>query len=188
MAKVSSRGTFALLLLGGCASSPPIKQVELVTTKAMVPLVPTRLLMNPRTSVPRFYVSRLDYLQKHLVESGAFRALGPQIVSPVTIEATLALGSDAPASESAGQILSAATLFVVPAPVSGYNTLKVDVYLQGIFIRHYEYREDYRTTTSIFSVSGIGTDKDPEFLAIRNLAFRFINEIESDGVIPRMLD
>ena len=106
----------------------------------------------------------------------------------MVIEATLDRKSDESVGQQTAQVLSAATLFLVPAPINQYNSLTVDIYIKGIHIRHFEYREDYASDTGIYNMASIGTEKDPEFLAIRNLAYRFINEIERDPPFPRSLD
>ncbi len=176
------------LMLQGCASGAPSKVEKLISTDVMVPFVPARLLLNARVPVARFYENRLDFLQAELVKTRAFVALGSSVNSPVVIDLTLERGSDSGGVEATGQILSAATLFLVPAPVNGYHTLKADVRINGIFVRHYEYRDDYSTNTGVYNMGRIGTEKDPEFASIRNVAYKFINEIERDNVIPRTLD
>jgi hypothetical protein len=178
---------FVASMLAAC-SGPALKPVQLVDTTVLGPFAPTQLLINPRTSYPRFYESRIDYLNKCLVETKAFRALGSRINSPIVIEATLDRGSDENIGQQTAQVLSAATLFLVPAPINLYNSLTVDMYVNGALVKHFEYRENYATDTGIYNMPKLGTDKDPEFLAIRNLAYRFVNDVERESLLPRSLD
>ena len=173
------RVLFSILILSGCATTT---EVYKYTTESIYP--PVRVHINRTVPVPRFYVNRLDEVNAEIKRSGMFVDAGSHVDSPLVFDITLHRGTTDTAANTAGHLLSAATLFVVPSKVNNFNKLTVDLYLSGKKIKTYEYTDHYEETLSITTAmsSEVSTN---EFSSIRKVVNMFLEEFDKDKVLKR---
>lgn len=176
-----------LVAMYGCATTANIQPEEVRIDRTEGQLIPVRAFLNRQQPVPRFYMSRLDAVEAALKESGAFFDVGSHVDSPIILDIQLDRGTSDGALHSAGHILSAATLFLVPTKVNNFNELKVDVYAYGRLLKTYEFRQEYSQLLGLHNYNEVASNQDNEFLSIRNLVNQFVNAIVEDGILPRIL-
>ncbi|MCO5094292.1 MAG: hypothetical protein M9960_03590 [Xanthomonadaceae bacterium] len=172
--------------LCGCAKTTNIKPEQVVINSSEGQIAPVRVFINRRVPVARFYVSRLEAIESALKESGAFFDIGSHVDSPFILDIELSRGTNDTAGDTAGQILSAATLFLVPSKVHNFNELKVAVYAYGNIIKNYEFKQEYTQVLGLHNYNEVATNQDNEFLSIKNLVNKFVNALDADKLLPKV--
>lgn len=175
-----------LVLVSACAKTANIKPQAIDMNVSEGQFVPVRLFLNRSTPVPRFYVSRLEAVEASLKKSGAFFDIGTHVDSAVFLDMELSRGSNDSTLDMAGQLVSAATLFLVPSKVENFNQLSVDVYAYGKLLKRYEFRQDYSQVVGLHNYEEIASNQDNEFLSIQNLVNQFVNALNADQLLPKM--
>jgi len=175
-----------MLTLEGCATAT--KEFKFSNTFENGIYLPVRFHINRNEPVARFYLSRLEEVDAEFKRSSFFYDIGATVDSPYTLDVKLDRGTTDTALETTGHILSAATLFIVPSKVNNYNTLTVDFYNNGKLIKNYKYEEHYEETLSILDggISEYDVNSN-EFISIRNLVNRFLQDFDHDNLMPRLL-
>ena len=123
--------------LVGCATFGTLKPVDYHLPEERAMFVPVGAFINRNKPIPRFYVNRLDAVEASLKKTGAFFAIGSNVVSEYYFDITLERESKDNIVDFAGNLVSAGTLFLVPSKVHNYNMLTVDVYGRGRKIKTY---------------------------------------------------
>lgn len=169
--------------LAGCVGSNPIKPTAFAPSNGGL-YEPVTLFVNRTVPTPRFYVSRLDAVDAALRRSGEFSSLGPDRDARYILDATLDRLDRGGAADFGGQMVSAATLFLLPSRVRATNRLTVDLYVDGRKVKTYVHAVDYEETLSAFNLSDVGSQ---EFTAINNVVNLFLAELAADQHIPRRI-
>lgn len=175
-----------LACLTGCATTANIQPTTISMNPTEGQFVPVRVFMNRKIPVPRIYADRLEAVEAALKKSGAFFDVGRGVDSPIILDITLERGTRDNAVNTAGHLLSAATLFLIPSKVNGYNELKVSVYAYGKRLKSYEFRQDYGQVVGLHNYNEIASNQDNEFLSIRSLVHQFVNALDADDLLPRV--
>jgi hypothetical protein len=179
--------TLALVcVLAGCATTATIEPEEVAINRAEGQFVPVRVFFNRSIPVLNNYVDRLEAVEAALKESRAFFDAGPYVDSPIILDIELSRGSYDTAVNFAGQMLSAATLFVVPTKTRSYNLLKVSVYAYGTLLKSYEFKQDFTQVLGVYNYRELVYNEDNEFLSIRNLVNQFVNALDTDNLLPKV--
>lgn len=174
------------LVISGCAT--PTEEIKYTNSFENGVFLPVRFHINRNEPVRRNYISRLDEVDAAFKKSNLFFDIGATVDSPYIIDVKLDSGTTDSAINSAGVLLSAATLFIVPSKVHNYNTLNVDFYINGQLVKNYTYREDYEETLSITDAGAKEYDiNSNEFKSIRNLVARFLQDFDNDSLMPRLI-
>ena len=176
-----------MTLLAGCATTANIQPDELIIDPTAGQFIPVKVFYNRKVPVARFYVSRLEAVEASLKESGAFFDLGAHVRSPVILDIELNRGTNDSVVDTASQLLSAATLFLVPTKAKNFNTLKVDVYAYGKLIRTYQYQQEYEQVIGLYNYNEVASNEGNEFLAIKAVVNKFVNEVERDKLLPKVV-
>lgn len=175
-----------ITFLGGCATTATIEPTAVRMNPGEGQFAPARVFMNRKIPVPRIYADRLEAVEAALKQSEAFFDVGRGVDSPIILDITLERGSRENVVQTAGHLLSAATLFLVPSKVHAYNELKVSVYIHGKRIKSYEFRQDYGQIVGLHNYNEIATNQHNEFRSIRNLVNQFVNALDADDLLPRV--
>ena len=178
--------TLAALTLAACAKTAYIKPEKVELDLNQGQFVPVRTYLNRSTPVARFYVSRLEAVEASLKKSGAFFDVGPYVDSPVILDIELSRGTNDTAIDTASQLLSAATLFLIPTKANNYNELKVSVYAFGKLIKSYEFRQEYTQVVGLHNYNEVASDEGNEFLSIESLVNQFVNQLNQDNLLPKV--
>jgi len=171
-----------ILIIQGCASTT--QKYNYIADKSEGLFVPVRLFVNRAIPVPRFYESRLDYVGMSLKKSGAFIDIGSHIDSPYVLDVRIERGTHDSIADVTGQILSAATLFLVPSIVHNFNKIDADLYIHGKKVKSYSFTEDYEDTLSIANNFDSAGDSN-EYKTIHNLTHRLISQLDKDKLLPK---
>ncbi len=172
------------VLLGACATTVPLTPFQYLPDTSKGVFVPVRVTVNRDRSVPDFYRTRHDLIQAELAASGAFAEVGPEVDSPVWLDIRLARHTVDSAGTVARQLLSAATLFLIPGTARNINQVEVDCYLQGRLVRRYEYAGAYEERLSIYRYAEL-KDGGEEFVSLRNIIHHLLRDLDRDEFIPR---
>lgn len=172
--------------LVGCVKTANIKPEPVALNPNEGQFVPVRAFFNRSTPVPRFYVSRLEAVEAALKKSGAFFDVGPYVDSPIILDIELNRGTTDTTVDTAGQILSAATLFLIPTKANNFNELKVSVYAFGKLLKTYEFKQEYTQVIGLHNYDEVASDKGNEFLSIESLVNQFVNALSKDRLIPKV--
>ena len=175
----------ALIFVSGCTAAK-LDRIALNSSGDDSKLVPTTVFINRGSPVARFYVNRLEAVNNAIVKSGIFLDAGSHVRSPYVLDINLERDTHDNAADSAAQILSAGTLFLLPSKVHNINKLNVDFYAYGTLVKRYEYAEDYEEVLSIFNMKKQHEEGGNEFLSIENLVNTLLNDVQQDALIPRL--
>ncbi len=176
------------IILAGCASTSNQPVFEFDSGDAKGVFVPVRVHINRNVPVARFYESRLIEVKNTLKRSGMFLEVGSHVDSPYVLDLQLERGSNDNAVDTTAQLLSAATLFLLPSKVNGYHILKADLYIDGSLLKSYEYKDEYDETISIYNYNEAASNDGDEFVSIRNVVNKLLKGLDEDDVIERYID
>jgi hypothetical protein len=87
------------------------------------------------------------------------------------------------AAQTAGALVSAATLLLVPAPLSEEHTLTIDVLDGPMPVKQFVYTEQVKTSLSLFN-----DPVDDRKAGVDRLLARFYAELATSKVIPQAKD
>ena len=157
--------TFAMVLaITGCASlSPPPVKISSVPADRV--LAPVSLAVNAGQIVSTYDVPALSHLQQNFVRSGLFRDVALGIGQyPRILRVDFTADCNGHIGEQLGGIAAAATLYVVPHPVTCRYQLQVKVYQFGRLTAERHYSADYTKVIGViygqthFSGDSAGAD------------------------------
>ncbi|WP_152032932.1 hypothetical protein [Gallaecimonas mangrovi] len=161
------------------------------TPKSKMQFVATRVQVEyptPETPTPEQRL-RISMLKGQAVialnSSGAFKRIDEYHDSPYLLDIKLAEKSRDQAKDVANQLVSAATLFILPTGSKGQWVITVDLYSHGIKTNSYRLTEDFEN--SISSRNLFSTAPTNEQIALENAMNHLINEIKDDSSIPLTL-
>lgn len=177
-----------LFILVGCARTAYLEPTSVSFDRSAGQFPPAKVFYNRNVPVARYYVSRLEAVEAALKETGAFFDLGQHVRSPIILDIELA-SDDADADTAmdyAAAALSGATLSLVPTKNQVITTLKVDVYGKGQLIGSYKFHQEYEQVDALFNLQERVNEETNEFRAIRNLVNRFVNQLHSDNILPKV--
>jgi hypothetical protein len=171
-------------MLGACASSahkPPPPAAAIAPDDRFVP-VNFSLDAGEYVMAPEAQVAQ--YISDSVRNSGRFvRVERMRPVWPHTLVMTYRWKGAHTAAQTVGALASAATLLIVPAPLTEEHTLTVEVLDGPMPIRQFVYTEQVKTSLSLF------TDPVNDRKAgIDRILARFYAELATTKVIPQAKD
>lgn len=171
-------------MLGACASTPHLPPKP---TTAIAPddrFVPVNFSLDAGEYVMANEAQVAQYISDSVRNSGRFvRVERMRPVWPHTLVMTYRWKGAHTAAQTAGAIVSAATLLIVPAPLTEEHTLTIEV-LDGLMpIKQFVYTEQVRTSLSLFN-----DPVDDRKAGIDRILARFYAELETSKVIPQAKD
>lgn len=173
----------AATLLGACASSPHMPP----PATAIAPddrYVPVNFSLDAGEYVMANEAQVAQYISDSVRNSGRFvRVERMRPVWPHTIVITYRWKDAHTAAQTAGAIVSMATLLMVPTPLTEEHTLTIEV-LDGLMpIKQFVYTEQVRTSLSLFN-----DPVDDRKAGIDRILARFYAELETSRIIPQAKD
>ncbi len=172
-------------LVCACAPIASLRPFEYTLPTDRGVFAPVRLEINRDAPVPEFYQSRLDLVASELESSGAFHSVGQDVDSEYVLDVRLGRHTTDTAVDTANQMLSAVTLFLIPSTAHNVNKLEVDCYVDGVHVRRYEYTGAYEERISLFNYRALSEGGD-EFVSIRNMLNHLIRDLDHDDILPRV--
>ena len=122
------------------------------------------------------------YMQESFVGSNLFSDVSAGFKRwPLTIQLKYEITRDFDALEFAGTMVSAATLLIVPAPMSEHHKLEANIYSGAQMIKSYKYDEKVGITMSLFH-----NPEEARKAGARLLINKFFSDLAKDQVIPKI--
>ena len=174
----------AVAMLGACASKahvPPRPATAIAPDDRFVP-VNFSLDAGEYVMAPEAQVAQ--YIADSIRTSGRFvRVERMRPVWPHTLVMTYRWKGAHTAAQTAGALVSAATLLIVPAPLTEEHTLTIEVLDGPMPIKQFVYTEQVKTSLSLFN-----DPVDDRKAGIDRILARFYAELATSKVIPQAKD
>ncbi len=172
------------VMLGACASTahtPPQPAVAIAPDDRFVPV---NFSLDAGEYVQANEALIAQYISDSFRSSGRFvRVERMRPVWPHTVIMTYRWKGAHTAAQTAGALVSAATLLLVPAPLSEEHTLTIDVLDGPMPIKQFVYTEKVKTSLSLFN-----DPVDDRKAGVDRLLARFYAELATSKVIPQAKD
>lgn len=170
-----------LSIASGCASVPEIQRPVIPEGDRFVPV---NYFFDTSDYSTVNEAKSAQYLTESLLKSGRFVQLDRGIARwPHTLQIKYKrLNSESPV-ETAGFLLSAATLFVVPTKVTHKYVLSIELFAGNVLLKKFTYEEEMASIVSIF--------KDPlkdDYESIERLLSKFYADLDASNLLPRAKD
>jgi hypothetical protein len=173
----------AFALLGACTSAPhrPPPATAIAPDDRFVPV---NFSLDAGEYVMATEAQVAQYIADSVRGSGRFvRVERLRPVWPHTLVMTYRWKGAQGAAQTAGAIVSAATLLLVPAPLTEEHTLTIEVLDGPTPIRAFVYTEQVKTSLSLFN-----DPVDDRKAGIDRILARFYAELATSKVIPQAKD
>jgi len=171
-------------LLGACATTshtPPAPTVAIAPDDRFVPV---NFSLDAGEYVLAHEAEVAQYIADSVRTSGRFvRVERMRPVWPHTLVMTYRWKGAHSAAETAGALVSAATLLIVPAPMTEEHTLTIDVLDGPMPVKQFVYTEQVKTSLSLF--------KDPvndRKAGIDRILARFYADLATSKIVPQAKD
>lgn len=169
--------------LSACSSAPVAKQ----TLAPIAPddrYVPVNFALDAGEYISVHEAAVARHLSETFRNSGRFVRVERNVATwPQTLLMTYRWQPSRSAGEFAGAMASAATLLIVPAPLTEQHTLKVEILQGGIPVKEFSYTEEVKTSLSLFN-----DPVEDRKLGVERLLNRFYADLAESKVIPRAKD
>jgi hypothetical protein len=171
-------------MLGACATAPHNPPVPTVAIAPDDRFVPVNFSLDAGEYVLAHEAEVAQYIADSVRASGRFvRVERMRPVWPHTLVMTYRWKGAHSAAQTAGALVSAATLLIVPAPMTEEHTLTIDVLDGPMPVKQFVYTEKVNTSLSLFN--------DPvndRKAGIDRILARFYSELASSKIIPQAKD
>lgn len=176
----------ALLLaanMTACSTAPSVKPIA-APIAAGDRFVPINFALDAGAYITMQDAVVAQHLSDAVSNSGRFVRVERKLATwPQTILMTYRWEPSKSAGELAGVLASAATLMIIPAPLTEQHTIKVEILERGIPVKEFNYTEEVKTSLSLFN----DPVKDRK-LGVERLLDRFYVDLAETRIIPRAND
>ncbi|MGH8519525.1 MAG: hypothetical protein ACREUE_18895 [Panacagrimonas sp.] len=171
-------------MLGACASSSHVPPQPLTAIAPDDRFVPVNFSLDAGEYVQANEAQVAQYISDQFRTSGRFvRVERMRPVWPHTVIITYRWKGAHTAAQTAGALVSAATLLLVPAPLSEEHTLTIDVLDGPMPVKQFVYTEQVKTSLSLFN-----DPVDDRKAGVDRMLARFYAELATSKVIPQARD
>ena len=171
-------------MLGACASTPHTPPPPIVAITPDDRFVPVNFSLDAGEYVLAHEAEVAQYIADSVRTSGRFvRVERMRPVWPHTLVMTYRWKGTHSAAETAGALVSAATLLLVPTPMTEEHTLTIDVLDGPMPVKQFVYTEKVKTSLSLF--------RDPvndRKAGIDRILARFYSDLSSSKIVPQAKD
>lgn len=148
--------------------------------------VAMNLFLNANDFVSVDQAAMLRYLGESLRDSGRFSRLdGGMLRWPYTLQIKYQWKKPNIAGEFALALGSAATLGIVPSPLTELHSYRFEIVHGTEIIRVFEYEETVKSSMSIFSMDKIAKDR---MISMDKVLARFFEDLSVSGIVPHVGD
>jgi len=128
----------------------------------------------------------LRYLRESLEQSGRFSRLDVGMLRwPYTLQIKFEWSKPNIAGEFALALGSAATLGIVPSPMTELQSYSFEIVHGTEVVKAFDYKETVKSSMSIFNMGKIEQDR---MVSMDKVLARFFEELDASGVVPRLGD
>ena len=168
------------IFLSGCSGyTHTIKERELTNYKGESH-ESINVLLSMDTYFDTTLYNPLEHIYSNLVQSKRFYSVSSgKVGAPYVVEIKFSSKDDSSASEIAGSILSAATLFIVPHNVTRTYQIEVKLFDEKSLIFQHTYSDTMKGANSVANLPIDGI-KD----SVDLLVFELLHDIENNKLIP----
>jgi hypothetical protein len=148
--------------------------------------VAMNLFLNTNDFVSADQANMLRYLGESLKSSGRFSRLdGGMLRWPYTLQIKYEWRKPNLAGEFALALGSAATLGIVPSPLTELHSYSFEVVHGTDVVRDFKYEETVKSSMSVFNMGKIEKDR---MASMDKVLARFFEDLETSGIVPHVGD
>jgi hypothetical protein len=148
--------------------------------------VAMNLFLNTNDFVSADQANMLRYLGESLKDSGRFSRLdGGMLRWPYTLQIKFEWKKPNIAGEFALALGSAATLGIVPSPMTELQSYSFEIVHGTEVVRDFKYEETVKSSMSVFNMGKIQKDR---MASMDKVLARFFDELEASGIVPHVGD